>query len=858
LSLTPWMFQIAAVVLGLQAPSGQAGGSAAATGPAVDGLDTDTSLRWLSAPPAWLLWLVIVPGVLAFCWWSYRKEASLTGRQRVTLAVLRACALFVVLLASFRPALQTTRNLKIRREVHFLIDDSASMNRHETYNGAQAAAIRAALGSDAPSELSSLSRSELVGLFFGGEDMRSDAGVPGQSRRVSLNDRERLDRAIARAPAPGKKLLETLAHDFDLRWFRFSDRSSPIADFSELTAKAPMTRIGDSIDLHQTSNSIDSGKLDSIIVITDGRNTGGLPPTESAARLAASEIPVHVIGVGDPTKERNLTLAGPPGPQQVLQNEEAVFELNVSATGIPEQTGRLTLRAERRSGSEPATTAGSHEIDFPMPPEGESRKVSITYSFDEPGDYLLTFEVPPFPEESNPTDNITRRYVRVDSDKIRVLYLEEQPRWEYKYIYQALRRVDKSIQVQCFLFEASDSFPQEHSEGLPSLERIPRTKAELFKYHVILIGDVAPYRFGKTEQERNEWFDLVKDFVENGGGLGLISGVRYMPLAYRDSTIEDLLPVVIDLSIDDNMPSTGTLFRPMLENPHLPHPIVRLNDDPDVNRRLWKVGLKGMYWYFPVLRPKAGATVLLRHPFDQNKYGHRVLTCIAPYPRGKVFFSAIDSVWRWRNPYGELYVDRYWRQVVRSLAENKLRRKDDRVELTVDRETAVIDARVRAHLRLLDEDYNPVVDEKATLFLRTPDGKVQSLELPRLQGQAGEFDTQVALSEPGVFSFLYYADGVAEGRPLARQDVIVRVPEKELQHASMNEADLRRLAEAGGGIYAPLHEMDHLLAGFEDRGAGFRMVDRRRREIWDAAWTVLLVLTFLSIEWVLRKRWRLV
>ena len=62
----------------------------------------------------------------------------------------------------------------------------------------------------------------------------------------------------------------------------------------------------------------------------------------------------------------------------------------------------------------------------------------------------------------------------------------------------------------------------------------------------------------------------------------------------------------------------GEPFVPVPENPHAPHPIVRLQDDLDVNRRLWEVGLEGMSWYHSVLRAKAGATVLLRHPIDEN------------------------------------------------------------------------------------------------------------------------------------------------------------------------------------------------------------------------------------------------
>lgn len=804
-------------------------------------LETQSFLRWLDAPPAWIIGLVLIPLLVGVVWWTYRRGSTLTRQQRIILSAFRVIGLLLILVASFRPALEITRNLKIRTEVHFLVDDSASMKRHETYDENRAAALKAALGTQAPDDLTDIDRLDLVARLLG-------AGGEGAAERAS---------------GPGRELLEALAKNFDVRWFRFWDRSYPINDLAELSGEGASTRIGDSIDLHLANHSVDSSRLEAIVLVTDGRNNEGLAPLESAARLKAAEVPLHVLGVGDPGNESNLVLAGPPGPQQVLQNEEAVFELTVTAKGLPQRSFNAILRAYRKSPTAEGEGATDERTlaqgNFSLPKVGESAKVTLRCTFPEPGDWILTFEVPPLPGETNPKDNTTRRYLRVDSDRIRVLYVEDRPRWEYRYLKNALKRVDKSIEVQCWLFDASRSFLQEASEGLPSLSALPATREELMKYHVVLLGDVPPSRLGPTEEARAKWLEGLKDFVERGGGLGVIAGNLAMPESYRETTLEDLLPVVIgDLAEEELPASRGDAFVPALESPHAPHPIVKLHEEDATNRRLWTDGLEGMTWYYPVLRAKAGASVLLRHPVDENKYGRRIVLATAPYPKGSVMFIAVDETWRWRKFYGEKYQDKFWRNIVRALAENKLRRMDDRVTLTVDQEEVDVGTRIRVELQLLDEDYNPVLDESARLFVRLPSGQLQAIRLPRLQGQPGKFETLLPLPDAGVYSLLFYKNEEAQGRPLARQDVIARVPRKELQETTLDEPGLIALAKAAGGRYAPIDRMTDILEGFVGRGLPVKTVDRKTREIWDRALTVLLVLLFLTGEWILRKRWRMV
>src|SRR5690606_4031371 len=139
-----------------------------------------------------------------------------------------------------------------------------------------------------------------------------------------------------------------------------------------------------------------------------------------------------------------------------------------------------------------------------------------------------------------------------------------------------------------------------HSEGLPPLTGIPRTREELFQYHVILLGDIPPERIAPTEEEVMEWLQLLVEFVEYGGGVAFLSGPVAMPESYRGTPLEDLLPVVLEDPADLRLAlarAENEEFQVRLENPAQPHDLVLLKRDPDNNRLLWHEGFQPFAWY---------------------------------------------------------------------------------------------------------------------------------------------------------------------------------------------------------------------------------------------------------------------
>ena len=619
---------------------------------------TEESFRFLALPELWVLGFVIGPALIAFAYWSYSGLTRVERPARIALSLLRGLAIAIVLFALFQPAWEQVRYSAVRTQVHVLVDDSASMSRRDTYPDAeQRQSLQRAAGDD----VAGLSRAELVAKVLARQD----------------------------------GLLDKLGKNHDVRLFKFVRKPTPIGSLDELSARGPRSPIGDALDLHLAAAG--AANLDAVILVSDGRSNAGTSPVEVAAKYRSNDLPIFTIGVGDPSPPRNVRLTGPPGPREALRLEEVAFDVTVSAESLAGRSVTVTMYGEREgSPRQPLASAPTTLLG-----DGQPQKVRLYHAFEDAGDWTLRFEVTALPEETTADDNVDTRFLRVADERIRVLYLEGFPRWEYRYLKNALLRVDPSIEAQVYLFDASRDFVQEHSKHLEPLRALPSTRDELFAYHVILLGDVLPEHLAPTEEGRQQWLGLLTQFVERGGGLGVIWGEHAMPERYRSTPLEDLLPVVLEES-DRVQFDWSEPFTPELENPGLPHDVVLLMREPERNEALWRESLAPLVAYYPVQQAKAGSTVLLRHPRDQNRFGKRPILVVGEVPRGRTLFLATDETWRWRQPYGEKYHDPFWRNVVRHLAAGRLRRRDDRVELRLDKVIVDTGEQVRVQLQLLD------------------------------------------------------------------------------------------------------------------------------------------------------------
>ena len=103
------------------------------------------------------------------------------------------------------------------------------------------------------------------------------------------------------------------------------------------------------------------------------------------------------------------------------------------------------------------------------------------------GDVTLTLEVPTHGDETLTDNNRLTAPISIREEKLRVLVIESYPRWEYRYLRNALSR-DPGVDVSCLLFHPGLSKVGGGSKDY--IQQFPAGLDELSRFDVVFLGDV--------------------------------------------------------------------------------------------------------------------------------------------------------------------------------------------------------------------------------------------------------------------------------------------------------------------------------------------------------------------------------
>jgi uncharacterized membrane protein len=788
----------------------------------VAGPDLRETWRLADLPEAWVIVLLVLPGVFLLSWLGYRHQ-GIAPRWRFLLGGLRAGAVLLLLVILARPVLIEHREEVEQAEVLVLLDDSASMRRRDTYAG---------------------------------------------------EDRERLDRLdprplrdctrieLARTALETTLLPALRAKGYRPRAFAFSDGLTPLADLRSAEGRGNATHIGDA--LHQAGTLYRGHHVTDLVLVSDGRSNGGRDVLRAADALGGAGIVISTAVVGDLRREKNTSIELVEAPSQTLEGDEIAITLRVRGSGFGDgdaSRGHVILE-ELDVGSASGDDRGvpvAEEITS-LSEDGERLVVVAPPGEASPTEGLRRFRARIIPAQGETLldDNSVEFSVRVTPEKVRVLYVDGYPRWEYRYLKNLLLRSDARLDCQCFLLSATADFVQESSDGLPPLVRVPTERRELLdNYDVVILGDVNPYSISPDPARGEAFVASLTEFVERGGGLLVIAGEYDMPRSVAGTAFASLLPVVLDktgaLGFEGD---TRVEFRPLLEDPASPHSIVRLHPDVATNQRLWEEegGLRGFYWYAPVVRARPGAQVLLRHPTHSGSYGRRPLLVVGYHPAGRALFLAVDSTWRWRYRFVDRYHDRFWRNAIRWLALGRLRGGDRRFQLESVRGSWDLGERITLEARVLDEDFRPSGRKALPVRVTAPDGKTRQETLQLQPQRPGLFRLSLSADRPGTWT----ATLEESGKTVARTEFTVRLPSRENADPTPDPELLSAAAALTGGRAVSLAYLEDLLDEFPGNEERRHPISSRLEDAWDRWATLLLALALLTSEWVLRKRLELV
>lgn len=738
-------------------------------------------LAFSHLPETWVLGLVILPAVALIAWLAYRRPVD-GGTARRAARVLRAVLLAGVILLLLGPYLREERTRSEKAQLVMLYDDSASL-----------------LTADAPD---------------------------GSRRLDQLKTLLQSD------------FREQLSDDYTLRAWKFAERpTGAVEDGSGLTGGGQASALGDA--LLAVLAEYRGRRVPEIVAFTDGRVNLGTPLQDTADRLRAEGVRVHVVALGSPQKSPDLILERVQVPDVVLAGDVALFTLRLRGTGDGLPRGSVV-----RLLGEDGRVLDQTVVDAP---DASGSNLVLAARLEDPGERRLIAEVEAAPNEIALANNRLELALDVSEARVRVLYVEERPRWEYNYLMQRLRRAERDVQINCWLADAARGFPQEHSAGVAPLLRLPTDEQSLLdRYDVIIIGDADPTQLTDDPLDGQRFLAAVAGFVRRGGGLLMLGGPRHNPVSYLGTPLESMLPVVIGRE-----PSiSGNAFRPIPTDSARPHPTVLFDSDPERNQELWEAATE-LWWYYPVERLRPGAQAWLVHDREENAYGPYILAAGGHTPDGWVGWVGTDETWRWRFPGGELYVDRFWRSALRHLAATRLRGDEGRARLDLDRTTVELGQFLQVEVRLLDDAFQPVIqDEGVAVYL---EGSEQPLTLTPDPQQAGIFRGRLRASEPGPAMVYLPVDGDPEREFIASARFVVSLPSRETEDISQDRAALDYLTKQTRGLKVQIEDADTLLDELDGGQRVERVLSSQQRDFPPMP-LLFVLLGVASAEWLLRRR----
>lgn len=792
--------------------------AAANAAPAQDAVQE--SWRFLEMPAAWIVVLILLPGAFGVAAFAYWREA-LSKPMRWTLISLRFLSLLLLLAVLFRPVHVRQEQSVQPPETLLLFDDSASMARADGYIGDDEA--RAAVQALTSQSADSATRSEIA----------------------------------ASVREPITELAES--RGYVARSFRFADDLAPLAEGRSLEGRGAASALGDALRSALASHR--GRHVTDVVMVTDGRNNNGASLEEAAGAAKVAGVKVHTVLVGDNRTEVNVAVELVDAPESVLDGDQIEIAARVSARGV--DSGSVTLLLEELSTSGRGDVRVESSVEVPLVEAGD--RVVLVAGRD-PLDYgaserRFRLRVDPVEGERVEDDNSVVFSVTINREKVRVLYVEGYPRYEYRFLNAELRRIDDRIDVQMYLLSATPDFQQDRTRGLSPLDEVPTSREALLEnYDVIILGDINPYDVSPDPSRGEEFVASLFEFVERGGGLCVIAGQYDMPRSVSGTEFEKLLPVDLEPSgLALLEVPTETEHRYTLENPAIPHEIVRLEEDAETNRALWEDerGLKGFYWHYPVQGAKPGSQVLLRHPVASLGGGGErdPLLVTGYYPSGRTLFLAIEATNRWRFRYGYRYYESFWRNSLRWLSLGRMRSGDRRYELEALRTEYDISERVTFEARVLDEDFRPSGATEQEIVVRAPDGSDVPLVLPAVAGRKGQFRGTFQPERPGRYAVRIESE---TGETRVRSEFEVLIPSREYADPSPDPLAMQRLAELTGGQAVTAVDWKRLEQAFPTGMERREPVSSQLEDAWDRWGTLIAALLVLSAEWILRKKAELV
>lgn len=755
-------------------------------------------------------------GLALLMFFFYRRELRFhTGVARWVLPGLRSIAVFLIVLCLAGPVLRHEETYRQLGRVLIFADASASMSYVDAV---------------APNP---------------------DLARVTEKQHDEDNRFERVQQSLLQTPV---NLIQSLTQEHDVElfalrgskadrlWWRRNqgrDASGDLPARFAVTADASFTSLDQPLRDVLGSNAAGTA----IILLTDGQHNAAGSPELLATELGKSSTPVFTVGYGQETPPVDISLLAVQVPEAVFPGDHAEGTVAIQ-DNLPaglKATASISYQ-NKVLWQQPFETQGqgTRRMDFHFPAEalaGSGETAALNGQTQRMLDVQVKLDNDPTRQDRIYQNNQQSLAIHLLTRRRKVLILDGRPRWETRYLHNHFER-DERWEVS-FAFDDLGSVPSTTVQAV-----FPKSADEMNAFDLVILGDL------RSEALTEPQHHMLRQFVEQrGGGLIMLDGQRGHLQAWRETSASSLIPV------SWGKPISGiTSFSYKLTDFGITLPALRLSDSASANLHLWQQ-LPQAFWCASA-QPLADATVVGElQAKDQSAIPALVWRRMGA---GSVLWMGTDEFWRWRYEVADMHHQRFWMQVASWIAAPPFHIEDDQLSLGTDRlryregDTAELRVRLRKEAGIHSTE-----SSKGQLRAHLQrDGKpMATINLEPDPAHGGVFRAITGSLPSGAYT-LTVSEGSAQPHSLALSFEVQSSTSQEWGNLVLNRPLLESMAQNSSGKFLRENDIAQLPALLKQLDRSETRV--RETMLWSSWWWFGVVIALLTIEWLLRKRWRLV
>jgi uncharacterized membrane protein len=569
--------------------------------------------------------------------------------------------------------------------------------------------------------------------------------------------------------------------------------------------------------------------LRAVILLSDGDFNLGQPPVAAAQKMRLRGVPLFPIPVGSKTRLPDIDLLSVAAPTYGIVGENVQIPFSIRSS-LDRQV-RTIARLRDDSGRE-------RTKELIIPPNTEIYD-SILWRLEKEGSATIELSIPVADGELVAANNSQKFTIAARPERIRVLVVETLPRWEYRFLHNALTR-DPGVELTCLLLHPELG----PATGKNFITAFPSKLEDLAKFDVIFLGDVGV----ATGQLTKENCALIRGLVENqASGVVFLPGPKGHQATLLDTELSDLIPVILDPDHKTGMPEN--IASPLsLTTEGRKSLLTMLGNSEDENPEIWR-RLPGFFWYAPVLKAKAGTEVLATHGNRRTKFGPVPLIVTKPAGSGKILYMGIDSAWRWRRGVEDLYHYRFWGQVARWMSYQRNMASGQRVRLFYTPERPVPGSTISLNANAFDPNGAPLQDGTVAIDITAPDGRTQRVNLQKNETAWGAYSGRFKVDLPGAWKLRATVSG-AEDKPV-ETTIIAQGVELEKTGQPARPEVLEEMAKVAKGRIIQPNQLADLIKEISALPEPRPL--ENRIPLWTDWRVISALITLLAIFWTGRK-----